>query len=81
MRVKDTIQAIVLLGFLLFVALPLGLGTIWLLTSPSATTADAIRIIESAAVPWWTGLAETAPYLFVAVIFILFWAGAEEVLS
>jgi len=81
MRVKDTIQGLALLGFLLFVAFPLLSGAMWLLRSLSATTADAINLVKSAAIPWWTGLAQAAPYLFVAVILILYWAGAEEVLA
>jgi len=81
MGAKDTIQAIALLAFLLFVVLPLGLGAIWLLTAPSATTADALNLVESAAVPWWTGLAQSAPYIFVAIVAVLVWAGADEVLG
>jgi len=81
MGAKDTIQGLALLGFLLFVVLPLGLGTIWLLTAPSATTADALNLIESAAIPWWTELAQAAPLLFVIIAGILVWAGAEEVLG
>lgn len=79
MEVKDTIQAVALLGFLLFVALPLLSGAMWLLRSPNATTADAVNLIEGAAIPWWTGLAQAAPLLFVIVAGILIWAGADEV--
>lgn len=81
MGVKDTIQGIALLGFLLFVALPTALGVLWLLTAPNATTVDALNLVESAAIPWWTGLAQAAPLLFVAVVMVLVWANADEILG
>jgi hypothetical protein len=81
MGAKDTIRGLALLGFLLFVGLPLLLGAMWLLRSPDATTSDAISLVESAAIPWWTGLAQAAPLLFVVVAAVLVWAGADEVLG
>lgn len=81
MGVKNIIQGLALLGFLLFVVLPTASGLMWLMYSPSATTGDAIALLGNAAVPWWTGLAQAAPFLFVIVAGVLIWAGAEEVLG
>ncbi|RLM63879.1 hypothetical protein DVK05_13290 [Halorubrum sp. Atlit-8R] len=81
MDAKETIQLIAFGGFFLFVALPLLGGSMWLLNSPSATTGDAISLLEGAVVPWWTGLAQAAPLLFVLIVGILVWAGADEVLG
>lgn len=81
MNAKETIQLIAFGGFFLFVALPLLDGSMWLLNSPSATTGDAISLLESAVVPWWAGLAQAAPLLFVIVVGILVWVGADEVLG
>lgn len=81
MGAKDTIQGLALLGFLLFVGLPLLSGAMWLIRSPNATTSDAISLLENAAIPWWTGLAQAAPLLFVVVAAVLVWAGADEVLG
>jgi hypothetical protein len=81
MGAKDTIRGLALLGFLVFTILPTASSVLWLLNSPNATTADVLSLIESAAIPWWTGLAQAAPLLFVIVAGILIWAGAEEVLE
>ena len=81
MGAKDTIRGLVLLGFLIFVGLPLLSGAMWLIRSPNATTSDAISLVESAAIPWWTGLAQAAPLLFVVLAAVLVWAGADEVLG
>ena len=60
---------------------PLLSGAMWLLRSPNATTSDAISLVESAAILWWTGLVQAAPSLFVVVAAVLVWAGADEVLD
>lgn len=81
MGAKETIRGLTLLGFLLLVGLPLLSDAMWLLRSPNATTSDAISLVKSAAIPWWTGLAQAAPLLFVVVAAVLVWAGAGEVLG
>lgn len=77
---RETIQLIAFAGFIFFIALPLLGGTLWLLNSPAATMGDALAILERAIIPWWIGLAKTAPILFVILVGLLVWAGAEDVL-
>ncbi len=81
MGAKDMIRGLTLLGLLLLVGLPLLSDAMWLLRSPNATTSDAISLVESAAIPWWTGMAQAAPLLFVVIAAVLVWAGADEVLG
>ena len=81
MGAKDTIRGLTLLGLPLLVGLPLLSDAMWLLRSPNATTSDAISLVESAAIPWWTGMAQAAPLLFVVIAAVLVWAGADEVLG
>lgn len=80
MSPKEWIQFIAFGLFLLFVVLPIASGALWLLNNPNATTSDAIDLIESAVVPWWTGIAQVAPILFVAIVMVLVWANADEIL-
>jgi hypothetical protein len=81
MGAKDMIRGLTLLGLLLLVGLPLLSDAMWLLRSPNATTSDAISLVESTAIPWWTGMAQAAPLLFVVIAAVLVWAGADEVLG
>lgn len=80
MEIKEIIQVVAFGVSLLFV-LRLLRGIIWLLNSPSATTGDAITLLKNAVVPWWTGLAQVAPLLFVLIIAILVWADADGALG
>lgn len=81
MSPKDWVRFIAFGLFFVFIVLPLASGVMWLLNSPNATMSDAVSLIEFAAVPWWTGLAQTAPLLFVAVVVVLVWANADEILG
>lgn len=80
MSATEKVRAIAYGGFMLFVAIPLLFQAMSLLNSPNATTSEAMGLIESTATPWWLGIAETAPFVFVAVIGLLVWAGGEDIL-
>lgn len=77
---QDTVYQALVGGFLLFVIIPLGLRTLGFLISPDANLEDGIELLTSAVVPWWTGIAVTAPVLFVAFLLVVSWAGADEIL-
>jgi len=81
MSPKDWVRFIAFGLFFVFVVLPTGFGALWLLNNPSATVGDAAIFIEFAVVPWWTGIAEAAPLVFVAIVAILVWANADEILG
>jgi len=80
MNAKETVQSILVGGFLLFVFLPLALGYIAYITSPDPSIEQWTNLFESAVVPWWIGLAEFSPLLLANLFLIAGWAGAEEVL-
>lgn len=78
---KEWIRIIAFAGFIVYIMLPLTFGAIWLLNAPAATTGDAIALLESAAIPWWIGIAKAAPLFFVVFVVVLVWAGADEILG
>lgn len=80
MGAAENVRAIAYGGFILFVALPLMFKAMSLLNSPNAGTSEATELVESAATPWWIGIAEAAPFLLVALIALLVWSGAEDIL-
>lgn len=77
---QDTVYQVLVIGVLLFVIIPLALRTVGFLTSTDATLSDGITLLTSAIVPWWTEIAVSAPFFFIAFLFIVAWAGAEEIL-
>lgn len=77
---QDTVYQVLVGGFLLFVIIPLAIRTLGFVSSPNATLSDGINLLTSAVVPWWTGIAVGAPLLFISFLFIVTWAGAEEIL-
>lgn len=81
MSPKDWVRFIAFGLFFVLIVLPLASGAMRLLNSPNTAMSDVISLIEFAAVPWWTGFAQAAPLLFVAVVVMLVWANADEILG
>jgi len=80
MSAKEQVRLVLVGGFLLFVFLPLAFGLMGYITSPNPSTEQWANLFESAAVPWWIGIAKASPLLLVVLFLIVAWAGAEDIL-
>lgn len=80
MNLKEKVRAVLVLGFLLFVFLPLAIGLLGFLLSPDPSLVEWVNLFESAVVPWWIGIAKASPFLLALLFLLASWADADEIL-
>jgi len=61
------------------VTITLGISMIRFAINTNVETGS--QLIVAAAVNWWVPIAETAPLVFVALLFLFAWADVEELLE
>jgi ABC-type transport system involved in cytochrome c biogenesis permease subunit len=80
MSLKEKARAFMILLFVVFFIIPVGLGFLSYLMTPDPSVEQSGELLTAAVKPWWLWMVKISPLVFVAFILIASWAGAEDLL-